>query len=80
MPPFGSSGMTSYSSSIVTVAVARTICEIFTFELYGDLETGCGVNQGHRKCHHSIAWSLDMVSYSTSIVIVAVSHTVSDIH
>jgi len=52
--PFGSSGMTSYLSSMVTVAVARTVCKIFTFELYGDLEMG-GFTQGHRKWHHSVA-------------------------
>ena len=31
--PFDSSVMTSYSSSIVTVAVACTVCEILAFEL-----------------------------------------------
>jgi len=31
--PIGSSDITSYSSSIVTVAVACTICEIFAFKL-----------------------------------------------
>ena len=37
------------------LAVACTVCEIFSFKLYGDLETWDGVTQGHWKCHHSIA-------------------------
>jgi len=31
-----------------------TVCEIFTFKLYCDLEIGVRVTQGHRKRHYSI--------------------------
>ena len=34
--------------------IGCTVCEIFAFKLYGDLEMGLGVTQGHRKWHHSI--------------------------
>jgi len=33
MPPFSSSGMVSYLTSIVIVAIAHIVCEIFAFEL-----------------------------------------------
>jgi len=38
------------------VAVLWTVCEIFAFDLYCDLENGVGVTQGHQKWHHSVAW------------------------
>jgi len=34
--------------------IGCTVCEIFAFKLYCDLETGVRVTQGHRKRHHSI--------------------------
>ena len=35
--------------------IGCTVCEIFAFKLYCDLETGViWVTQGHRKWHHSI--------------------------
>jgi len=34
--------------------IGCTVCEIFAFKLYCDLETGARVTQGHRKRHYSI--------------------------
>ena len=34
--------------------IGCTVCEIFAFKLYCDLETGVGVTQGHQKWHCSI--------------------------
>jgi len=34
--------------------IGCTVCEVFAFKLYCDLELGFGVTQGHRKQHHSI--------------------------
>jgi len=36
--PFGSLGAVSYSSSIVTMAVAAAVCEIFSVKEWCDLE------------------------------------------
>jgi len=34
--------------------IGCTVCEIFTFKLYCDLETEVRVTEGHRKLHYSI--------------------------
>ena len=34
--------------------IGCTVCDVFAFKLYCDLETGFGVTQGHRKRHYSI--------------------------
>jgi len=35
--------------------IGCTVCEIFAFKLYCDLETGVQVTQCHRKWHHEIS-------------------------
>ena len=78
MAPFGSSGMTSYSRSIVTVTIAHAVCEIFAFELYSDLETRGWSHS--RSLEVAPFGSLCMACYSTSIATMAVSRTVSELH
>ena len=34
--------------------IGYTVCKIFAFKLYCDLETGVRVTQGHQKLHHEI--------------------------
>jgi len=67
--PFGSSGMTSYASSIVTVAITCTVCE----NCRVTLKIGVWITQVPPFN------SLGMVSYLTSIAAMDVSRTVSKI-
>ena len=46
--------MTSYSRSIVTMALSRVVSEIFNVEKRRDLEIGSEVTQGHLKLYHSV--------------------------
>jgi len=52
--PFKSLGAVSYSPSIVTMAVAAAIMEIFSVKEWSDLKTWLGFIQGHWKWHHLI--------------------------
>ena len=54
MAPFDRSHMSSYSPSIVTMAVSVAVCNIFSVKEWCDLETGLGFVQGHWKWHELI--------------------------
>jgi len=56
MVPFHMLGMVSYSCTIVTLSVRRTVFEIFDFKYAVTLKTWWGVRQGHWKWYHSIDW------------------------
>jgi len=59
---------------VMLPAAACTVCEIFTFELKGDLETG---GWGHSKSSKMPPFdSLGMVSYTTSIATMTIYRTV----
>jgi len=47
-----------------------TVCEIFAFKLYCDLETGIWVTEGHRKRHYStehIRLCIRLIQYLSEI-------------
>jgi len=52
--------------------IGCTVCEIFTFKLYCDLETGVRVTQGHQKWHYLIQHIWLYKLYSSSIVTISV--------
>ena len=52
--PFKSLGAVSYSTSVVTMTISVTVCDIFNVKEWPDLETGLGFVQGHWKWHHCI--------------------------
>ena len=47
MAPFDRSHTSSYSSSIVTIALSRTICKLFDVEYTVTLKSGLEVTQDH---------------------------------
>ena len=47
MSPCDTADMTSYSRSMVSMALSRAVSDIFNVEKYRDLEMGSEVTQGH---------------------------------
>ena len=52
--PFKSLGVVSYSPSVVTMAVAVAVCDIFSVKEWPDLPMLLGFVQGHQKWHQLI--------------------------
>jgi len=52
--PVNRAHTTSYSRSIVTMALSRVVSEIFNVKNVVTLKSGSEVSQGHRKSYHSI--------------------------
>ena len=77
MAPFDKPYATFYWSAIVNIAVSCTIFELFNVEYYRDLEIGV---RGHSRSLKLMPFeSLDAVSYSPSIVTMAISCIVCEI-
>jgi len=85
MVPFESMGTVSYSPTIVTMAVSVAVCEcdIFSVKEWPDLETGLGFAfHSHSRSLKVLVVSfesLGTVSYSPSIVTMAVSAAILEI-
>jgi len=75
--PFESLGAVSYSPSIVTVAVAVAVCEIFSVKEWRDLENQ--VRGRSRSLKMAPFDRSHTSSYSPSIVTVALSYIVCEI-
>jgi len=75
--PFGSLGITSYSSSVVTVAVGTQRLWDIRLQTVGWPWNWVRVTQSSKVPPFD---NLGMVSYSTSVATMAVSRTVSEIH
>ena len=78
MARFSRPCMNFYQSSIVTIALTCTICELFDVEYrYRDLEMWV---RGHSRSLKLVPFKiLDAVSYSPSIISMAISVAVSEI-
>ena len=76
MAPFDRPYATSYWSAIVNIALSCTIFELFDVE-YRDLEIWV---RGHSRSFKVVPFeSLGAVSYSPSIVTMALSHILSEL-
>ena len=80
MAPFDRPYATFYWSAIVNIALSDAIFELLDVEQYSDLEIGLEVTQCHSMSLKLVPFeSLDAVSYSPSIVIIAIFCIVNEI-